>query len=67
MIDIKEGSVINGSVSKRGGKASDEKFIIRAISKEVSHKKMESKKSGITIRERKTVGKDALVSNDGWF
>ncbi len=66
-IDIKEGSVINGSVSKRSGKASGEKFIIREISKELSHKKIESKKSSIAVKERKTVEKDALVSNEGWF
>ena len=66
-IDIKEGSVINGSVSKRGGKVSEEKFIIRVISTEINHKKIESKKSGIAVRDRKTVEENALVSNEGWF
>ncbi len=64
-IDIKEGSVINGSVIKRTGKNLDAKLILRKISKE--NTKVESRNPVISIKERKATMHDVQSTNDGWF
>ena len=65
-IDIKEGSVINGSVIKRGEQTADQKFILRDISANISPKKV-SYKTVISSGKDKVIVTDDLLSVEGWF
>ena len=66
-IDIKEGSVITGSVKKRCGNTSDAKTFLDKISIDISKKNDESKKPVLSLKEEKVAIQDVHATLEGWF